>query len=282
MHFYIAIEGEKRGPYSAFRIIDQLRGGEVSPDVLGWEPGMDAWLKLREIPAFADSIEAMEKEPAPEADEEKSAKTGPKKKIVVSDATAPKTTPVVPELISTDQRRPFIRFWARMFDYTLVSTAAWQVCEVPPQLENITLLELFANDGTIIPQETLLDIVKVYFAFMLIWQFIEGALIHTFGTTPGKALFNIRVTSADGSLLPLIKGFGRSFFVWVVGFGMGLFPFILIGMSIGIAMLQFAGSTLWDRQLESRVHHGPMTPPRILMAVGGFFLLMMISSLKFS
>lgn len=282
MHFYIAIEGEKRGPYSAFRIIDQLRGGEVSPDVLGWEPGMDAWLKLREIPAFADSIEAMEKEPAPEADEEKSAETGPKKKIVVSDATAPKTTPVVPEVISTDQRRPFIRFWARMFDYMLVSAVAWQFCDVPPLPENITPLDILKNDGTIIPQAALIEMAKIHYAALLIWQFIEGALMHTFGTTPGKALFNIRITAADGSLLPLIKGLGRSFFVWVVGFGMGLFPFNIIGMGIGISMLLFTGSTLWDRQLDARVHHGRMTPPRILMAVGGFFLLMMISSLKFS
>ena len=54
------------------------------------------------------------------------------------------------------------------------------------------------------------------------------------------------------------------------------------GMGIAISMLMFTGATLWDRQLEARVHHGPMTPPRILVAIGGFFLLMIISSLKFS
>ncbi len=284
MQFYVAIEGEKRGPLSAYRIIDQLRAGELSADALGWEPGMEAWCKLRDIPAFAEVIEVLENPPEPGSEGGKA--EGPGDLIPNPRAAEPgaPTSRVADAAAgtTTEKGRPFIRFFARIFDYMLVSAVAWQFCDVPPIPETITPMDLLKNDGTVISEEALIALAKIHYAALLIWQFIEGLLMHTWGTTPGKAIFNVRMTARDGSPLPLVKGLGRSFLVWFAGFGLGLFPFNLIGMAIGLFMLLFTGATFWDRQLEVKVHHGPMTPGRILMAIGGFFLLMIISSLKFS
>ena len=53
-------------------------------------------------------------------------------------------------------------------------------------------------------------------------------------------------------------------------------------MTVGLFMLLLTGATLWDRQLAIQVEIQPLTPRRILMAIGAFLLVMILSSLKFS
>lgn len=277
MPYYIAIAGEKRGPYPAYRVIDQLRGGEVSPDALGWEPGMDAWRPLREIPAFDEAIAVIENPPPPSVPGEDSA-----------DRPFADTPPPLPgqrptsigEIIA--QARPFARFSARMIDYLIVMTVAWQFCDVPPLPKDISPLDLMRNDGTIVSQETLMRMAAVHYAALVIWVFVEALLIHRFGATPGKALLGVRVTAENGTPLPLLTSLGRAFVAWMAGFGFGLTPFNLIGSAAGLGMILYGGGTLWDRMFAVRVPVSAMSPARFLMAIGFVFLLLILSSLKFS
>jgi len=288
MPYYVAIAGEKRGPYPAYRVIDLLRGGEIPPDALGWEQGMDAWLKLREIPAFIEVVEEMEtKSESPEAESSRKApvaRAAPPALPVPEPPAGGIVAEKKPSTLSASfsETRPITHFWARIFDYSVVLTVAWQFCDVPALPKDVSPWDLMKNDGSIISQDALVKMAGIHYAALLIWMFVEGMLLHVWGTTPGKALFGIRLSGQDGERLSLTRGLGRSVLVWMAGFGFGLFPFYIIGALVGLGMLLFGGSTFWDRKFGVQVHHLPMTPARLILAVGGFFLLMVLSSLKFS
>jgi len=304
MPFHVAIAGEKRGPYPSFQIIEMLRDGEVSPDVLGWETGMESWLKLRDIPAFAEVVETLENPPS-EPDKEggfmaafrDDKDKGEDKSGGREESGDPDSGPVESRVAAADHglempaepvvprgAQPFTRFWARMFDYLLVSAVAWQFCEIPPEFKTLTPMDLLNNDGSIISEAALLELAKIHYFALLVWHVLEGVLMHIWGATPGKAIFRLRVSlEPDGARLSLWQGLGRSFFVWAAGLGLGLFPFSFLGMAVGFIMLMVGGSTLWDRLLRTRVRQeSPMTVSRILMAVGCFLLVMIVSSSKFS
>lgn len=277
MSFYIAIAGEKRGPYPAYRIIDQLRGGELSPDALGWEQGMGAWLKLREIPTFAEAIERLEKpfpaNPAPDFGDD------PVPAVVVGRSNVAAPVAKVAGIPIAAEVRPFTRFWARTFDYVIVSTIVVLFFELPTISPDVPFLELMRQ---MTENEQFKQFAITNFIAMVCWHGLEGILLHVWGTTPGKAVFSIRITQADGRPVSLKTGVMRSFLAWGAGLGFGFAPVNFLGMALALLMLMLQGATLWDRVLGTRVHHQPMTVVRILVAVAGFLLLMIISSLKFS
>jgi uncharacterized RDD family membrane protein YckC len=278
MSFYIAIAGEKRGPFPAYRIIDQLRGGELSPDALGWEQGMGAWLKLREIPTFAEAIERLEKpfpaNPSPDIADEPAPPAVRAARSTETPAPAKSSgIPVAAEV------RPFTRFWARTFDYMIVSTIVILFFELPAIPPDVPFWEVLRQ---LTENEQFKQFAITNFIAMVCWHGLEGILLHVWGTTPGKAVFSIRITQADGGPVSLGAGVARSFLAWGAGLGFGFAPVNFLGMALALLMLLLQGATLWDRVLGTRVHHQPMTTARILVAVAGFLLLMVISSLKFS
>ncbi|MCB1231431.1 MAG: RDD family protein [Verrucomicrobiae bacterium] len=286
MQFYIAIDGEKRGPLAIYRIIDQLRAGEISPDALGWEAGMDSWKKLRDIPAFAEAIDAIENPPEPEPEPEEA---GAEKAVVIPDprqAQPDKTGDRLPSE-GVVARRPISRFCARIADYMLVSTLVLLFADVPtmplPTGDTIDVKQFQALFEDYLQNPEYVSFVRLQYTTLFLWHLVEGVLLNLFGTTPGKFIFGIRVEGPEGvPRLPLLKSTGRAFLVWGAGFGLALFPFYLVGCGVALYMLLTQGTTIWDRLVGSRVKHLPMTPARILMAIGGFLLLMILSSLKFS
>ena len=101
----------------------------------------------------------------------------------------------------------------------------------------------------------------------------------TLTLSPGKALFNIRVSRFDGGRPRLAKTLGRAYYVWIAGFGLGFFPFNLIAMGFSFFRLLSTGTCLWDKHLHLYVQHAPVGPARILLAVAAFTLLMALQQL---
>lgn len=56
-----------------------------------------------------------------------------------------------------------------------------------------------------------------------LWIFIESLLICLFKTTPGKLLFNLYVVKDNNIKLSFLEALSRSFRVWLLGYGMGIF-----------------------------------------------------------
>ena len=195
---------------------------------------------------------------------------------------APVFLPVPP--VDAARARPFIRFWARMFDYTAVSVLIFQLSDVmvPEALPGDSMTEVFNRYMAEMQKPEALIFARTLFFALIGWHFIEAVLIHLFGTTPGKAIFGVKVKTEDGEPVPMKRALGRSFYVYVMGVGFYQFPLILIGMIFSFFRIQSTGNFLWDQHLKIRVENPPLGALRIGLAFCAFFALLLLQSVKFS
>jgi hypothetical protein len=315
MDFYLSIDGARKGPYSIFKIGDLLESGEVTGDTLAWHRDLDAWQPLQEVPALEmlrerskarsdrDSADrpaplpaplpAPHPAPLPLPDAESAPEPKPESEPInphadeIGTAPLPAVRPAasLPTLAEDPTRpRPFIRFWARMFDYTAVSVLVFHLSDlaVPQGLPGEQLSEVFNRYMEEMQKPEALIFARTLFLSLIGWQFLEAVLIHLYGTTPGKALFGIRVKTEDGKAVPIKTSLGRSFYVYVMGVGFYQFPLILIGMIFSYFRIQSTGNCLWDQHLKIRVENPPLGALRIGLALCAFFALLLLQSVKFS
>ena len=280
MEFYVSIKGEKSGPFTNYEISGMLREGEIDGDSLVWVRGQDGWEKLREVPALkSTSSESVADDVEENSEEAQETEDGnplpgtrtPAKKISI---------PIAHEV------RPLTRFWARSFDYTLVTVFVWSISDVvpPPELMNadLTFADFISRLAEESQKEEHREVAILGLKALFFWHFLEGILLRFFGTTPGKALFGIKVKNDDGSPVSLLPAIARSFYVYVAGVGFYMFPFSIILMAVGFFRLMTTGKTFWDNHLKMTVEHPPLGFARILLAIGAFLVLMIVHSLKFS
>lgn len=166
-------------------------------------------------------------------------------------------TPLVYRRRATDRAmdasivRPWIRLWARSFDVLLVAIPlflwfwSWQGTALLAWLP-LTLFVMLA---------------------LFIWLIIEPACVWLFKTTPGKWLFSIRVTTAEGQPLSYQQALRRSDMLWAKGMGAG-------APVLGQALMIFAhyqlssqGKTFWDEQENLLVWHGRVRRTRLLFGL---------------
>lgn len=113
---------------------------------------------------------------------------------------------------------PWRRFWARIVDY------AWIDLVLSIFFSVILRIRPFANCWI----SVLLSFVALVIAIPVL-----AAMIHLWGTTPGKWLFGLSVVSENGNKLDFSAAKGREVDVFVRGYGLGLpvFCFIRLIMS---------------------------------------------------
>ncbi len=287
MDFYLSIGGEKQGPYSIFKVSELIESKEATEDTLVWHVGMTGWKPLKEVPALENLFEHVkpkeEKAPERESSERPPLPEEPPKGLPDASGAATATMETTSIQIATNVR-PFLRFWARMFDYTIVSVIVFLLSDVsmPQPLDGESFSDLLARYIAEMQKPEAQLLARTQFFAMIGWHFLEGILLHVLGTTPGKALFGIRVRQLDGSRLEPLKSVGRSFYVYLLGVGFYQVPFILIGMVFSFFRLMSTGDCLWDQHLGAKVEYTKLGPVRIMLAIGAFFVLIMLQSLKFS
>ncbi len=148
---------------------------------------------------------------------------------------------------SGPQIRPFIRCMARgadiYFFFLIVLGGAW-VLHYPVQ-----------------------DHSKFTFILALhfFYNFWEAAMFAVFGTTIGKALFNIRVTNKDGSELSYIQALRRKFILWFYGQGLGLPVVDYIAQGSSFFYLQKTKTTYWDEDANTVVSHQEVSIQDLLL-----------------
>ncbi len=238
MDFYLSIDGSKQGPYSIFKVGDLLDSGEVTADTLAWHRDLEGWKPIREIAALEPCASAIRRHAGVPA--------GP------APLPAPPPVPHARErwpfpgrsspdgarsgyqavTRSSHRARPFVRFWARMFDYTAVSVLVFQFSDfvIPHRARMSSFADLFTRYLEEMQKPEALNFARTLFLSLIGWHLLEAVLIHLFGTTPGKALFGLKVKTEAGEAIPMLASLGRSFYVYVMGVGFYQFPFILIGM----------------------------------------------------
>lgn len=148
-----------------------------------------------------------------------------------------------------DATRPWPRFLARHLDYALFalvlgvlrSHVRWHALELPD-----------AVLGLSIP---------------LLWAPVEAICLSLGGTTPGKAVFGLRVLRGDGDKLSLAGALARSLRVWVQGMGLGLPGVNLLANGLGYRALRRRGVTPWDAGAPWRLEAARLAAWRVAAGV---------------
>lgn len=246
--FYIEAE-EQKGPISEEELQQLFSARALHPNTLVWTHGLEEWVLASKV----DGLLSADLIPPPMP-------------LIVKLDTIPIPVPEPkPFTSSGSQIRPWIRLWARHFDYLAFS---WVV---------VYVLEPFLPESglTNVPHFLLM------MGYVFAWAFVEPVLVAAFGTTPGKALLNTRVRNADGSTPSFSEANFRSLVVWFKGIGMGLPIIPLITQIRAYLKLTRSGITSWDREAQTRVQHGPIGLVRGVLAfliIAGLFIFTLLDS----
>ncbi|HEX8363425.1 MAG TPA: RDD family protein [Longimicrobium sp.] len=239
--WYYALHGERVGPRSLDEVRSLVANGVLDADALVWTTGMREWARVGDMPIVSPAWVPPHAEPTRASGES------------VQPASA------------HDPPRPWRRVGARlvdMFVYILVFSLVAGL--VAPDL---------ATRGQVDPTK----INPLYNLLLIpVLVLVEGAILHRFGTTPGKALYSLRVTTADGGRLSFAQSLSRTARLWLVGMGLGLPILSLLAPIASYFRLTGRGRTWWDESMDLRVESGPVSPLSA-MAIAGFLLLFFLA-----
>jgi hypothetical protein len=104
-------------------------------------------------------------------------------------------------------------------------------------------------------------------------------MLSSWGTTPGKAILNIRIRESDGAKLSFNSAVQRSAQVWLRGLGLGIPIVSFITQIIAYSELTREGITYWDKEGNFCVRHRRIGFVRTFIAVIIFVLFAAMLSL---
>jgi len=134
--------------------------------------------------------------------------------------------------------KPWIRFFARILDYIIFVSIIFVLVE---EILKLNLNGVYSF--------------SLYFTAIFIWIFIEAALLSTWGTTPGKWLFNVTLRDNSRKKLHFIPALSRCLSVWFLGIGTGIPILCFIGMGVQYSKLTKTKATSWDAKRKHIIHH---------------------------
>lgn len=246
--WYYALNGERVGPRSLEEVRSLVANGVLDADSLVWTDGMREWARVGDFSILSPSWVQPASAPAPRAEAE----------WTPAEAPAPR---------ASYAPRPWLRLGARLTDLLVCIFVMAGVASAIP-----ALAARMPTDPTTISTADQFLMTAVLGVLVVL---LEGLLLHLFGTTPGKSLFAVRVTTAEGGRLSLGQSFQRAVRAWVLGMGAGL-PILTILVPIASYFrLASRGRTTWDEAMDLRVEHGEVTPGRAL-AIAGFLIMLLL------
>lgn len=149
--------------------------------------------------------------------------------------------------------RPWVRYWARMFDVYLFSLITGIMVEIlyPETLET-------SNDA-------ILGVIIIF-----VWVFVESIFLCVAGTTPGKFLLKVRLFKPNGRSIEFNEALTRSFRVWWRGMGVGI-PFVaLFTLTNAYNSLKIEGASSWDRDSDFIIMHEKIGWIRVVTIIAIF------------
>ena len=186
--------------------------------------------------------------------------------VVPPAAAIPPLSPSAPTPASVSQVcRPWVRYWARMFDIYVAALVGGIVV-------GIVNPHAFDKPGS----DQLFALVVIF-----LWVFVESIFLSTSGKTPGKWLLKTRVVPSSGSKPSYSAALSRSFKVWWRGLGVGFPIASLITLIVAHGKLTKNGVTSWDKDDSFTVVHERIGAVRITFAIiafAVFFVLMVIGN----
>ena len=239
--WYYKKEEEKIGPFTHDQLQKMLDQKKIEETTKIWTDNFKNWIPISEVEHF--NLSSYDETPAVEIE---------KKVIYSRESDQVQAAP-----------RPWIRFWARMIDYSLLS---------------LLFILIFYSFN-------LSFFIKSAYSFILIcfvWIFIESFLLWSIGTTPGKWLLAVTLRDEHLQKLKFSDAINRSFSVWWLGMGAGIFFFYVITMIVAAVKLSNTGKTSWDHRNHYVIMHGKIGIVRTLIAIIYFLCYFYFMSLLLS
>jgi len=160
------------------------------------------------------------------------------------------------------QVRPWVRYWARMFDIYLFGIV-------------VAIVIVIANPHAFDDKDS-----EQMFGLCLIfgWVFVESLFISTIGNTPGKWLLKTQLVPPAGVTPSYSIALSRSLKVWWRGLGIGFPIASLITLIVAHRNMHKNSVTSWDQEDGFTVVHHRIGPLRVVVAVVFFlsFLLLVV------
>lgn len=158
--------------------------------------------------------------------------------------------------------RPWVRYWARMFDiYAFILAAG-------------IMLGILSSGFIAKLNAYVLGMILVF-----AWVFVEALLLSTFQATPGKWLFKTKVSLTSGVPMNFSQALSRSLRVWWRGLGIGFAPVSLFTLITAHLRLTTHGITSWDKDGGFMVKHEKVGAWRVLTAIAFFIFVLMVSAI---
>jgi len=266
MQLYVGLNGRQEGPFSLLQVHDLLEAGDIDGSTLGWMTGEAAWKPLREIPAVLGLIQSLEKE-----------------KLDASLAKTARPTVPPPPSVPTNRlpTHTFSRFGARMIDIMLLQmivSSFWSLPAAPESLPEpqdyattwAYLQEVFRSfqdpeNPELLQYSWNLHLFQM--ACVFLWHLVEPFWLALTGTTPGKAIFRIRVVGPDERRPGFMRALYRSLLVYATGMGFGFEPLRWVTSFFAFLRVQQTGSAFWDHQAHTRIDQQPLGPARAFLVL---------------
>ncbi|QRY68685.1 RDD family protein [Ensifer sp. PDNC004] len=195
--WHYAVGSEEKGPIDETELLALVRTGALAPDTLVWRSGRGDWMRIADTPELI-----VEFEPEQPASEQR------------HDA--------LPPIPSLPLARPWARFWATSLDLALLFYAAnlmltFAVLLLLPW----PVLQLYYQEWRIA------ILVAAVFVSATIAVVLRAVIMALFGTSPGKALFGIRVVQLNGQSRGLFH-LTRELMMWLKGLALHIFPLFFV------------------------------------------------------
>jgi len=228
--WYYIEDGEQQGPITTAQISNMFKSGKIASETLVWTDGQEDWCPASDVDGLI---------PSPNPVISALFQPTPTQPAAANPAEIPDITESVPEKHTPtgNQIRPWVRYWARIIDFSLFCMVAGAVLALV--------------------YEPVLDLPETIFGIMLLLLYIvvEPAMLASMGTTPGKALLKIRLRDSNGRKLSYSAALIRSFKVALYGEGLGIPLIALITQINAYNRLTNRGITSWDEAGNFRLTH---------------------------
>ena len=63
--WYMAVNGQRQGPFAATQVTEGVASGQVTAETLVWRAGMSGWVAAGQVPELADYFQAPGPTPPP-------------------------------------------------------------------------------------------------------------------------------------------------------------------------------------------------------------------------
>lgn len=231
MDIYWIKDKQRRGPATVPDILSLVQSGELTPDTLGWHAGCTGWQPLRALPALCDFL----REPEPETEEEapRAGDTMPEAGETAPESATAESSGESPQALRVMVPGPAPRALARLVDMALYAALFLLGCS----LLRVPFSPLLLPGSPV---------------FWLPYLLCEALLLRLWGTTPGKALFGIRIVCVrPEGIRPASWGQAllRVLLVFACGLGMMLSFLPLIMGAMTWWQIRERGVALWDARL---------------------------------